>query len=471
MEKLRTHLEGYLKRYEVAGPWEKGALNAMLRLVPWITDDPSQFIIQTIKDGFLFNYARYQMNEEQDMIPSDASDCAALAQAARKIGLAILNATNLYRDEFAAHFDLPLITATYYYELLSCDIIQKVGPNVIVSNELFDLYAEMESLHRILHQCGLTKMEVLPLHDIFEPCLVKYILQLEPTLCDWIHKYIAVEKPGTPSSAFDLFVMVARAAQLFQRFKLSRHRFATETILFIEMVGRVIQNYITQLWSSPNLIQISANLIEVKRQFKLLTRTLIRDDPRIVDLGADIKIGIERHWPLLLDRITASIPINPKPLAGLIPTLDEHILGWSDRLPSRHLRNLLGRIATQVAHILEILVAPITNLKSNLLERPALAAACAELLPDLIQFFNGEGEGLPLDDLETIFGRLKTICAFHEMDPMMLIQLLDAPHEISEIQIISIVMTKGKKIKLAGSGKVRSWRQLVGSKRCHRYHL
>jgi hypothetical protein len=124
-----------------------------------------------------------------------------------------------------------------------------------------------------------------------------------------------------------------------------------------------------------------------------------------------------------------------------------------------------------VAHILEILVAPITNLKSNLLERPALAAACAELLPDLIQFFNGEGEGLPLDDLETIFGRLKTICAFHEMDPMMLIQLLDAPHEISEIQIISIVMTKGKKIKLAGSGKVRSWRQLVGSKRCHRYHL
>lgn len=475
---LRTYLEAYLRRYELLGPWEPGALNAILRLVPWVTNNVSQFIVDAIQDGLRFSYTIFQMNEDQDMIPTDGSDCAILTQTVRKIGAAILKTASLHRSEFETYFDLTLITATYYYQMISQDLQAKLRPDLTISNELFDLYAEMKRLHSILFQCGLGKMEVLPLHDIFQPFLVRYILQIEPRFQEWIPKYLAVERTRSKAtSAFDLFVAFAHATQVLERFKLNRSQFVTEYILFIEMVGRVIQAYLQQLEVETSLIQITSNLIEVQRQFKLLTQPMLSFDPRVGDLAEDIQISINRHWPSLLRRIVMEMRINEiqfsfnENLKSLMVALDDRLEEWACHLGHSEFVLLLWEVFEATLERLEALLAPTTDLQVNRKLRAEMASVCEAALPTLIKFFHGEANGPPLEQLEMGAQRLAMLCNLYRVEVSVLISMLDHSAEFSEAQIISILITKGKKILIPGSSQPRSWRKIIGAKRCRRYHL
>ena len=286
LESLKMRIEGLLSRYELMFPtvpddsWEPGALNSVLRLVPLVIVQEDQrvpFIVACLHSSLRFSYNMSKMNEEQDVLQSDAGDCAVLAAATKNIILSVLNNVAYYAEEFIGQADLVPVVAAHYYAMLSDDVVEKFQGEMVLSNELFDLYSNLERLHATLHRHGCGSMQVLPLKKLFTPYLNKYIAEIEPRLMEWTSKYIAADKwkPLLPdvtstdpqlhsSSVLDLFKNISVATQ-----RLLQIYFDTTSVrvLFVQMAGRILTEYMRQIaglcidemQASPDLATLSTS--------------------------------------------------------------------------------------------------------------------------------------------------------------------------------------------------------------------
>lgn len=280
MSSLKERVEGLLSRYELMFPtnetWENGALNALVRMTSFVLAEKERvpFLVNCMQSAMRFNYNMSKMNEEQDVKASDAGDCAVLAAATRNIVVSLGRNMQYYAEEFVGVADLVPIVATHYYAMLSDDVIEKFQYDMVLSNEIFELYTALELLHNMLHRAGLSTMQVLSLRKYFQPYVRKTIGEIEPKLLDFASKYVNADnwKPLLPdlksddpqlhsSSVLDLFKNLADALSIILKVYFDT---TDERCLFMQMVQRVLNEYmrlivslcVDELQNTPDLASL-----------------------------------------------------------------------------------------------------------------------------------------------------------------------------------------------------------------------
>jgi len=322
---------------------------------------------------------------------------------------------------------------------------------------------------------------VIPLRNIFKPYLVRYILETEPKLQEWCQKFIEKEATldsNTTTSAYDLFKCIAYSEKILGRFQLNKSEFADEYILFTEMVGRVLQYYIDHLIKTENFMKTVINLKNVKHQFKQLCIRLYGPDLRVNELCKDILIAIERRWPVITNKIIRSMEVEMfigpafESFDLLISHLNDILDTWSKLMGYRKFMSFLLNIFDHIMQEIERFLVPSNNLKLHRWQRPIVAKNIKMTMPMLLAFFHENGDGPCMQILQEHSARLCMIIDLFEIEIGGLIAMMEHPSDLSEIQVISIIMSRGKKIVInTPKRKVVPWRKIVTSRRCKQYNL